>query len=136
MTLALAAAIAMIGCGQKEEPKPQAAAPAAVPAPAPAAPPPKPEVTVKLGHVAPLTGPQAHLGKDNENGARMAIDELNAQALEIGGAKIKFELMVEDDQCRSEAGHHRCPEAGRRQGQRCDRSPQLRHHNPGLQALR
>jgi branched-chain amino acid transport system substrate-binding protein len=97
ITLALAASIALIGCGQKEEPKPQAAAPAAVPAPAPAAPPPKPEVTVKLGHVAPMTGPQAHLGKDNENGAKLAVEELNAQALEIGGAKIKFELMVEDD---------------------------------------
>jgi branched-chain amino acid transport system substrate-binding protein len=97
ITLALAASIALIGCGQKEEPKPPAAAPAAAPAPAPVAPPPKPEVTVKLGHVAPMTGPQAHLGKDNENGAKLAVEELNAQALEIGGAKIKFELMVEDD---------------------------------------
>ena len=57
MTLAIVAALAMIGCGQKEEPPPPVAAPAAAPVPAP-----KPEVTVKLGHVAPLTGPQAHLG--------------------------------------------------------------------------
>ena len=102
MTLAIAAAIAMIGCGQKEEPKPVAA-----PAPAPVAapvPPPAPELTVKLGHVAPLTGPQAHLGKDNENGARMAIDELNAQGLEIGGAKIKFDLVAEDDQADPKQG--------------------------------
>jgi ABC-type branched-subunit amino acid transport system substrate-binding protein len=35
----------------------------------PATPAGKPEVVVKLGHVAPMTGPQAHLGKDNENGA-------------------------------------------------------------------
>ncbi len=104
MTLAVAAAIAMIGCGQKkEEPKPQAAAPVAAPAPAPV-PAPKPEVTVKLGHVAPLTGPQAHLGKDNENGARMAVDELNSQNLEIGGAKIKFELLAEDDQADPKQG--------------------------------
>ncbi|MDQ5882329.1 MAG: branched-chain amino acid transport system substrate-binding protein [Pseudomonadota bacterium] len=98
ITLALAASIALIGCGQKEEPKPQAAAPAPAAAPVtPPPPPPKPEVTVKLGHVAPMTGPQAHLGKDNENGAKLAIEELNAQNLEIGGAKIKFELLAEDD---------------------------------------
>lgn len=100
MTLAVAAAMTMIGCGQKEEPKP-APAPAPVAAPVP---PPKPEVTVQIGHVAPLTGPQAHLGKDNENGARMAIDELNAKALEIGGAKIKFVLVPEDDQADPKQG--------------------------------
>mgnify|MGYP002784553394 CR=1 FL=1 len=99
ITLALAASIALIGCGQKEEPKPQAAAPAA-----PAAPAPKPEMTVKIGHVAPMTGPQAHLGKDNENGARLAIEELNAQGLEIGGAKVKFELLAEDDQADPKQG--------------------------------
>lgn len=105
ITLALAASIAMIGCGQKEEPKPQAAAPAPAVAPAaPPPPPPKPEVTVKLGHVAPMTGPQAHLGKDNENGAKLAVEELNAQALEIGGAKIKFELLAEDDQADPKQG--------------------------------
>jgi ABC-type branched-subunit amino acid transport system substrate-binding protein len=35
--------------------------------------------------------PQAHYGKDNENGARMAIEELNAQGVTIGGKKIKFD---------------------------------------------
>lgn len=30
--------------------------------------------TVKIGHVAPLTGGIAHLGKDNENGARLAVE--------------------------------------------------------------
>jgi branched-chain amino acid transport system substrate-binding protein len=105
ITLALVASIAVIGCGQKEEPKPQAAAPAPAAAPAaPPPPPPKPEVTVKLGHVAPMTGPQAHLGKDNENGAKLAVEELNAQALEIGGAKIKFELLAEDDQADPKQG--------------------------------
>ena len=93
ITLALAASIAVIGCGKKEAPAPAPApAPAAAPAPAP-----KPEVTVKIGHVAPMTGPQAHLGKDNESGAKLAIEELNAQNLEIGGAKVKFELLAEDD---------------------------------------
>ncbi len=96
MMLVIAAALATYGCGQKEEPKP-APAPAPAPTAAPT-PPPKPEITVQLGHVAPLTGPQAHLGKDNENGARMAVDELNGKNLEIGGAKVKFALVAEDDQ--------------------------------------
>jgi branched-chain amino acid transport system substrate-binding protein len=52
---------------------------------------------VKIGHVAPLSGPIAHLGKDNEYGARMAIEELNAKGLSIGGKKVKFELLAEDD---------------------------------------
>ncbi len=55
------------------------------------------EQIVKIGHVAPLSGPIAHLGKDNENGAKMAIDELNAKGVSIGGKKIKFELVAEDD---------------------------------------
>ena len=52
---------------------------------------------VKIAHVGPLSGANAHMGKDNENGARMAIDELNAKGLTIGGKKIRFELMAEDD---------------------------------------
>ena len=94
VALSVVAAFALSACGQKEEPKPVAA-------PAPAA---KPEVVVKIGHVAPMTGPQAHLGKDNENGARLAIEDLNAQALEIGGAKVKFELIGEDDQADPKQG--------------------------------
>lgn len=52
---------------------------------------------VKIGHVAPITGPQGHYGKDNENGVRMAIDDLNAKGITIGGKKVKFELAAEDD---------------------------------------
>src|SRR6187455_3556345 len=55
------------------------------------------ELVVKIGHVAPTSGGIAHLGKDNENGARMAIDELNAKGVTIGGKKAKFELLAEDD---------------------------------------
>ena len=51
-----------------------------------------------------MTGPQAHLGKDNESGARLAIEELNAQGLEIGGAKVTFELLGEDDQADPKQG--------------------------------
>jgi branched-chain amino acid transport system substrate-binding protein len=52
---------------------------------------------VKIGHVAPLSGAIAHLGKDNEYGARLAIEELNAKGVSIGGKKVKFELVAEDD---------------------------------------
>ena len=52
---------------------------------------------VRIGHVAPLSGPQAHYGKDNENGSRMAIEDLNAQGVVIGGKKVKLELLAEDD---------------------------------------
>jgi branched-chain amino acid transport system substrate-binding protein len=59
---------------------------------------------VKIGQVSPLTGPQAHLGKDNDNGARLAIEEANAKGLMIGGAKVKFELVSEDDQADPKTG--------------------------------
>ena len=52
---------------------------------------------IKIGHVGPVSGPQAHYGKDNENGARMAIDELNTQNIVINGKKIKWEIQAEDD---------------------------------------
>ena len=52
---------------------------------------------VKIGHVAPVSGAQAHYGKDNENGVRMAIEDLNAQNITIGGKKVRFEIQAEDD---------------------------------------
>ena len=56
------------------------------------------ELVVKIGASAPLTGPQAHIGKDNENGTRMAIDDANTKGITIGGKKVRFELLSEDDQ--------------------------------------
>jgi branched-chain amino acid transport system substrate-binding protein len=95
--VALAAAITLAACGKKEE----AAAPAAAPAPTAAAPapaaPPADALVVKIGHVAPTSGPIAHLGKDNEFGARMAIEDLNASNVKIGDKVAKFELVAEDD---------------------------------------
>jgi branched-chain amino acid transport system substrate-binding protein len=52
---------------------------------------------VKIGSVSPLSGTGAHQGKDIENGARMAIDDLNAKDLTIGGRKVRFVLQAEDD---------------------------------------
>lgn len=55
------------------------------------------ELTVRIAHVAPLSGPQAHYGKDNESGARLAIEDLNKMKLQIGGKLARFELVSEDD---------------------------------------
>lgn len=56
------------------------------------------EVVVKIGHSGPLSGSQSFSGKDNENGVRLAIEELNAKPITVGGKKVKFELVSEDDQ--------------------------------------
>jgi len=53
---------------------------------------------VKIGQVSPMSGPISHLGKDNEYGAKLAIDDLNAEGVQIGGQKITFQLVSEDDQ--------------------------------------
>ncbi len=82
--LALASALAVTACGPQQE-SGKAAGSGDL-------------VTVRIGHVGPLTGPQAHLGKDNENGARLAIDELNAKGVTIGNQRVKLELIGEDDQ--------------------------------------
>lgn len=55
------------------------------------------DTTVKIGHVAPLTGGIAHLGKDNEDGARLAVEEINAKGLTINGQKVTLELDPQDD---------------------------------------
>ncbi len=86
----LAAAVLLVACGKKEEAA-APAAPAAAPAPAPAG------MVVKIGHVGPISGAIAHLGKDNENGARLAIEELNAAGVTIGADKVTLELLAEDD---------------------------------------
>ena len=90
---ALAVALALVGCG-KEAPKPSAGqAPGAAAA-----------TEVKIGHVGPLTGGIAHLGKDNENGARLAIEEANAAGVKIGDKAVKFTLVAEDDQADPKVG--------------------------------
>ncbi len=81
VTLSGLAGLLLAGCGPQEAPKTASG-----------------ELIVKIGSVAPLTGPQAHLGKDNDNGARMAIEEVNARGVTLGGQKVRFEIMSEDDQ--------------------------------------
>jgi branched-chain amino acid transport system substrate-binding protein len=93
--IVIAVAVALAACGKKEEPAKKEAAKAAAPA----------EEVVKIGHVAPLTGQIAHLGKDNENGARMAVDEINgAGGLKVGDKTYKLELAAEDDKADPKEG--------------------------------
>ena len=87
---AIAAAAFIGGCKKEQPPAPkteksQAAAPAET-------------VTVKIGSASPLTGPQAHIGNDIRNGVQLAIEDANAQNLEIGGRKVKLEMVAEDDE--------------------------------------
>jgi branched-chain amino acid transport system substrate-binding protein len=97
LAVAVASMLAAAGCGKEASP-PQAPK-AEAPVPTPVGP-----LIVKLGHAAPLTGPQAHLGKDNENGAKLAIEDANAEGIKIGGRPVKFELLSEDDQADPKQG--------------------------------
>jgi branched-chain amino acid transport system substrate-binding protein len=60
--------------------------------------------TVKIGFASPLTGPQAPYGEDNKNGAQLAIEELNARKLQIGGKPVEFVLIAQDDQADPRTG--------------------------------
>src|SRR4249920_3704601 len=93
IALAVVAALGLAACG-KEESKPAEAAKAAAP----------PGITIMIGHVGPLTGGIAHLGKDNENGARLAVEEANAAGIKIGGKAVKFTFVAEDDQADPKVG--------------------------------
>jgi branched-chain amino acid transport system substrate-binding protein len=92
----LAASIALIGCGEQ---KPAAKADKAAAAPAAPA-----GTEIKIGHVGPLTGGIAHLGKDNENGARLAIEQANEAKIQIDGKPATFTLVAEDDQADPKVG--------------------------------
>jgi len=85
---AVIAAALLAACGKEEPP----------PAPKVEAPKPPEVLTVKIGSASPLTGPQAHIGIDIRNGVQLAIEDLNAKGIEIGGKKVKFELVAEDDE--------------------------------------
>ena len=83
---AIAAAVALAGCGQQSGGGSAGG------------------TEVKIGHVGPLTGGIAHLGKDNENGARLAVEEANAAKIKIDGKDVKFVFVGEDDQADPKVG--------------------------------
>src|SRR5882762_4931126 len=84
--IATAVLMSLAGCG--EDKKPQTAA----------------KLTIAIASVAPLTGGIAHLGKDNENGVRLAVEEANAAKIRIGGRETVFELVAHDDQADPKVG--------------------------------
>ena len=55
------------------------------------------QAVVRIGSASPLSGPGAHQGTDIQNGAQLAIDDLNAKGISVGGKKIKWQLVAEDD---------------------------------------
>jgi branched-chain amino acid transport system substrate-binding protein len=93
LSIAVALAVALVACGKKEEAPKTTAAPAA---PAGA--------TVTIAHAGPLTGSISHLGKDDENGVALAIDQANAKKLTIGGQPVTFRMQSEDDQADPKVG--------------------------------
>ncbi len=95
--LAVMLALGVAACGQKEEPAKTSSAAPAKPA--------GPEaVTVTIAHAGPLTGSIAHLGKDDENGVHLAIDQANDKKMTIGGKPVKFVMDSEDDQADPKVG--------------------------------
>lgn len=52
---------------------------------------------VKIGFSGPLSGGAALYGKNVLSGMEMAIAEINADGLEVGGKKVKLELVALDD---------------------------------------
>jgi branched-chain amino acid transport system substrate-binding protein len=89
MVTSVALVAALSACGKKE----QGATPKTEAANAP-----QDQTVVRIGSASPLTGPQAHIGTDIRNGVQLAIEDANAAGVEIGGKKVRFELLAEDDE--------------------------------------
>jgi branched-chain amino acid transport system substrate-binding protein len=57
------------------------------------------ESVIKIGLLAPLTGPLSYGGMDMKQGAILAVEEINSKGgVNVGGKIYKFELVIEDDQ--------------------------------------
>jgi len=90
LAVAVLAAGALAGCGRKDD----ASGPSG-----------SADNVIRIGHVAPLSGGTAHLGKDNENGARLAADEINAAGgVKVGGKTYRVEILGEDDKADPKEG--------------------------------
>jgi len=81
--MAILAMSLLVSCGKKDDSKSTSSG--------------SESLIVKIGNGAPLTGGDSYLGKDNENGARLAVEEINQKGLTINGKKITLELIGEDD---------------------------------------
>lgn len=56
------------------------------------------ELVVPIGLSSPLSGPQSGNGQDNLAGAQLAVNEVNARKLSVGGRPLRLKLQAEDDQ--------------------------------------
>ncbi len=60
---------------------------------------------INIASVSPLSGGTANAGKDNESGARLAVEEINAKGgVEVGGKKYTLNLISEDDAADAKQG--------------------------------
>jgi branched-chain amino acid transport system substrate-binding protein len=57
---------------------------------------------IRIGVAQPLSGPSAARGQDLLNGALLAVNEINAQGLKIGGKPVKLEIVSRDDKADAE----------------------------------
>ncbi|MGI4813339.1 MAG: branched-chain amino acid ABC transporter substrate-binding protein [Janthinobacterium lividum] len=53
---------------------------------------------VLIGFSAPMTGPQAHYGRDFQNGVILAVEEFNASKPVVDGKPLRIVLSSQDDQ--------------------------------------
>ena len=61
--------------------------------------------TVKLAITGPFTGGSAPMGASMRDGAKLAISEINAAGgIQVGGAKMKIEVIERDDEAKNERG--------------------------------
>ena len=57
------------------------------------------ERVIKIGLIAPLTGPLSYGGNDMRQGAELAVEEINAKGgIKVGNTYYKIQLIVEDDE--------------------------------------
>jgi branched-chain amino acid transport system substrate-binding protein len=61
--------------------------------------------TVKIAVTGPFTGGSAPMGASMRDGAKLAIAEINASGgIDVGGKKMKFEVIERDDEAKNERG--------------------------------
>jgi branched-chain amino acid transport system substrate-binding protein len=61
--------------------------------------------TVKIALTGPFTGGSAPMGVSMRDGAKLAIDEINrAGGIQVGGQKMKIEVIERDDEAKNERG--------------------------------
>ena len=59
---------------------------------------------IKIGYVAPFTGPAAEFGINGQRGIEIAVDEVNEQGIEIDGETYMIEIIRYDTQCEPTEG--------------------------------